>query len=100
MATPQLKPIEERNPYAAMVLDAFDRMDTEIREYRIPESPECKECRYPMEHERIRIFKDGACHVWSCGNAFCSKWNLITNTDAVLIHYNVDVDATADEKTN
>jgi hypothetical protein len=26
MPQPQLKPIEERDPYAAMVLDAYDRM--------------------------------------------------------------------------
>ena len=28
MPQPQLKPIEERDPYAAMVLDAFDRMES------------------------------------------------------------------------
>jgi hypothetical protein len=40
MPQPQLKPIEERDPYAEMVLDAFDRME------RPSSNPECKLCEF------------------------------------------------------
>lgn len=53
---------------------------------RKPDSPKCAECGQYLRHERMRFFEDGACHVWSCGNEACSKWNLIKNTEANSQH--------------
>ncbi len=52
MAMPKLKPIEERDPYAAAVLDAFDALDADepmtvgldCCPHYVPYGSECDQC--------------------------------------------------------
>ena len=44
MAIAKLKPIEERDPYAALVLDAFDQQEQQSRRIDIP--VKCTRCRH------------------------------------------------------
>jgi hypothetical protein len=62
MPQPQLKPIEERDPYAAMVLDAFDRTESAMPKNCVCDCKDSAIRRVDSDHPHPAIAREG----WFC----------------------------------
>jgi hypothetical protein len=62
MPQPKLKPIEERDPYAAMVLDAFDRMESTMPKDWVCDCKDSAIRRVDTDHPHPAITREG----WFC----------------------------------